>query len=458
MTTVAAAHRILIVDDDRAFRRSTAELLRQEGYAVDTAEDSITAGEAIQGNRFDLVLLDLRMPGVDGMGVVETLRLRGEHMPILMVSGFGSIDAAVNSLQLGADDFLSKPVDPEVLCGRVAGLLERRPLDGSGDGLMGIVGQSAAMREVFASVRQVAPTDTTVLLSGDTGTGKELFARCLHELSARSTEAFIPINCAGLSEGLLESELFGHVKGAFTGAVADKKGLFEAAHGGSLFLDEIGDMSLRLQQRLLRVLQEREVTPVGAVATRAVDVRVIAATHRDLREEVAESRFREDLFYRLNIFPISLPRLSARRGDVPLLVERAIRRLRERSAHDLPATVSPFAMRLLQSYEWPGNVRELFAAVESAAIRAGDNPRIEAQHLPARVRGDSADDSDGGRYQADASGPDEKASISAALEEAQGVRTKAAELLGMSRTTLWRKMRDYGLEPGGDQVGHRSRP
>lgn len=441
----AGAKRVLIVDDDRAFRRSTAELLRQEGYDVETAEDAASAGERMGSSVFDLVLLDLRMPGVDGMGVLETLRRRGEDVPILMVSGFGSIDSAVRSLQLGADDFLSKPVDPAVLCGRVSDLLERRPTGDTATGRSGIVGHSPGMKKIFEAIEQVASTDTTVLLQGDTGTGKELVARYLHERSSRASRPFIAVNCAGLSEGLLESELFGHLRGAFTGAIADKIGLFESADGGTLFLDEVGDMSLRLQQRLLRVLQEREVTPVGAVETLAVDVRVIAATHRNLRREVAGGRFREDLFYRLNVFPIRLPPLRERTEDIPLLIERALRRLRERSARELPSAVSPFAMRLLQSHDWPGNVRELFAAVESSAIRAGDAARIEAQHLPAGIRRTDARETT--RYQAAAAAADEAAAIRAALEEAAGVRTRAAEMLGMSRTTLWRKMRDYDIAP-----------
>lgn len=439
------APRILIVDDDRAFRRSTAELLRQEGHQVETAEDSVDAGETMKRSRFDLVLLDLRMPGVDGTGVVETLRRRGEHVPILMVSGFGSIDVAVRSLQLGADDFLSKPVDPEVLCSRVAGLLERRPVDVDVDA-PAIVGRSVAMREALAAVRQVAPTQATVLLRGETGTGKELFARYIHDQSPRAPRSFVPVNCASLPESLLESELFGHVRGAFTGAISDKIGLFEAAHGGTLFLDEVGDMGLRLQQGLLRVLQEREVTPVGSVGARSVDVRVVAATHRDLGAEVAAGRFREDLFYRLNIFPIVLPPLRERRADVPLLVEYTLRRLRERSAVELPAAVSPFAIRLLRSYSWPGNVRELLGAVESAAIRASGRMRIEAQHLPPRIRTESSTDSGSDRYQSSRTRTDERAAIEAALEETEGVRGRAAELLGMSRTTLWRKIRDYQLD------------
>ena len=445
--------RLLIVDDDRVFRLSTAELLRQDGHEVVTAEDAVEAGEALKESSFDLLLLDLRMPGVDGLGLIEVLRRRGEGVPILMISGFGSITSAVDALQLGADDFLTKPVDPDLLSRRVAELLERRPqphrlgLDSPG----GMVGEAPAMLELFAAIHRVAPTETTVLVLGETGTGKELVARALHDLSPRSRGPFVPVNCAALAEGVLESELFGHVRGAFTGAVVEKRGLFAAAHLGTVFLDEVGDMSLRLQQRLLRVLQEREVTRVGGVEPMPVNVRVVAATHRDLPTEVSAGRFRDDLYYRLNVFPIRIPPLRERRSDIPLLIEVALSRLQERSSAGVPVSVAPLALRLLQQHEWPGNVRELFSVVERAAIRADEN-RIEVQHLPAKLRGSAADSDSPSvvapakRYRADPLAGDERAAIRTALDESNGVRAKAAELLGMSRTTLWRKMREYGLD------------
>ncbi|MEJ2340499.1 MAG: sigma-54 dependent transcriptional regulator [Gemmatimonadales bacterium] len=451
----ADASRILIVDDDRAFRLSTAELLRQDGYMVATAADAGEAGEALASGDFDLILLDLRMPGTDGLNLVEVLRRRGERAPILMISGFGTIDSAVDALQLGADDFLTKPVDPDLLSQKVAELLERRPLPHrtSGRATGGIVGESSAMAAVFEAMSQVAPTETTVLISGETGTGKELVARGLHDASPRAQGPFVPVNCAALAEGILESELFGHVRGAFTGAVQAKRGLFSAADKGTVFLDEVGDMSLRLQQRLLRVLQEREVTPLGGVRAEQVNVRVIAATHRNLKEEVAAGRFRDDLYYRLNVFRIELPPLRERREDIPLLVEAALQRLQGRSSQEVPLSVSPLAFRLLQQHAWPGNVRELFSVVESAAIRVQGN-RIEVQHLPPELRGGDAQkesasaDRREGRYRTSTDAEDERAAIVAALDESAGVRVKAAELLGMSRTTLWRKMKAYGLDSG----------
>jgi DNA-binding NtrC family response regulator len=438
--------RLLLVDDDHVFRVSTSALLRDDGYEVASVASAQEAVEALRAQRFDLLLLDLRLPGMDGLRVVEALRLWGERIPILMISGFGTIGSAVEALHLGADDFLTKPVEPDLLSARVAELLERRPAAaGRASTFCGMVGRAASIREVFDSIRRVAATGATVLVSGETGTGKELVARAVHRWSPRSGRPFLAVNCASLADGLLESELFGHVRGAFTGAVADKPGLFEAAHGGTLFLDEIGDVSPAMQQRLLRALQEREIRRVGAVRSTPIDVRVVAATRRDLRTEVAGGRFREDLFYRLNVFPIAVPPLRDRASDIPLLVEHLLESLRGARPR---LVCSPLAMRTLRAHDWPGNIRELQAALESAAIRA-DGDRIEAQHLPAEVRhaldGGLAS---GERYRAAQLGDDERAVIVAALDEAGGNRVRAAEILAMGRTTLWRKMKRYGIEDG----------
>ena len=445
----AAPARLLLVDDDLAFRVFTSALLRQDGYEVVVAGDGKEAISALRQQHFDLMLLDLRLPGTDGLRIVEALRLWGEGIPILMISGFGTVEGAVEALHLGADDFLTKPVEPDMLSARVAELLERRPgaVVVPGSSFAGMIGRSSAIREVFEAVRRVAPTDTTVLVTGETGTGKELVARAVHAHSARHNARFLAINCAALAEGLLESELFGHVRGSFTGAIADKPGLFEAAHGGTLFLDEIGDMSLGLQQRLLRVLQEREVRRVGAVSAQAVDVRIVAATRRDLRRDVAAGGFREDLFYRLNVFTIGIPPLRERAADIPLLVEHALRSLRAKRPH---LTCSPLTMRTLRAHAWPGNVRELLSVIESAAIRA-DGQRIEAQHLPEEVRSAlDAGAAGSDRYRVTPSADDERGAIVAALEAAGGSRSRAAEMLGMGRTTLWRKMKQYGIAPVGD--------
>ena len=422
----AAAPRILVVDDDRVFRLSTAALLEADGYGVHTA--------------------------ASGQEAVEALRLWGDGIPVLMISGFGTVGDAVRALQVGADDFLTKPVEPDLLSARIGELLERRPNVAADPAAPrgAMVGRSPAMLALSAALGKVAPTESTVLITGETGTGKELAAKAVHQQSARRGGPFVAVDCGALSEGLLESELFGHVKGAFTGALRDKPGLFEAASGGTIFLDEIGGVSFALQQRLLRVLQEREATRVGATRPTRVDVRVIAATNRELRAEVQAGRFREDLFYRLNVFPVVLPPLRERRSDIPLLVEHALTRAGPRAA--AVGCCSPFAMRLLRAYDWPGNVRELFAVVERAAIHAGGG-RIEAQHLPPEVRGVSeigGADARGAqpRYHAEPADAGEREAIVAALAQTGGALARAADLLGMGRTTLWRKLKAYGINTG----------
>jgi two-component system response regulator HydG len=459
-----AAPRILLVDDDRAFRVSTSTLLREEGYRVVEASDGSEGVEALMAGGFDLILLDLRMPGVDGIQLVEVLRRWGEGTPILMISGFGTVETAVKALHTGADDFVTKPVEPDVLAGKVADLLERRPslADGASPAPGGLVGRAPVMRDLFRAIETVAPSDTTVLIQGETGTGKELVARGIHAASNRKEGPFLGVNCGALSENLLESELFGHVRGAFTGAVKDRPGLFRAAHGGTLFLDEVGDISQGLQHRLLRVLQEKELIPVGDVRPQKVNVRVLAATHKDLKEETLAGRFREDLYYRLNVFRLDVPPLRARSSDVPLLVEHFLKG-RDRAEEPEGGTgprvgsaggtvaVSSLAMRLLQSYHWPGNVRELFSVLESALIRAQGRPRIEAQHLTAEVRegnreGEAGSAPGTSRYVPSHAPAREREAILSALQEAGGVRSRAARILGMGRTTLWRKMKEYGIE------------
>ncbi len=442
-------HRILIVDDDRAFRMSTAALLREDGYEVVGAADGREGVEALRAGSFDLMLLDLRMPGIDGIRVVEALRTWGEGVPILMISGFGTVDAAVKALHAGADDFLTKPVEPGVLSSRVAQLVERRPQEHARPVNAQMVGRSRGLREVLEQISKVAPTEATVLITGETGTGKELIARAIHAQSARASAPFVAVNCAALAEGVLESELFGHVRGAFTGAHRDRTGLFESADGGTILLDEIGDVSPSVQHRLLRVLEERELTPVGSVSPRSIDVRVVAATHQDLTEAITAGRFREDLYYRLNVFRIEVPPLRERQEDIPLLVDHFLAGLSQRlgSATQEPGpSCSPLALRLLRAYPWPGNVRELLSALQSSVIRAGGK-RIEAQHLPREVREAASGVGRGlSRYRVEEGGEDEKERIVRALREADGVRAKAAEVLGMGRTTLWRKMKQYGLE------------
>ena len=436
---------ILIIDDDATFRMTTAALLEADGHRVDTAADGPQGAERLKERTYDLLLVDLKMPGIDGIALVEALRLWGHRAPILMISGFGTVESAVRALHVGADDFLTKPVEPDVLSAHVAELLELKPQPGKKEGNPGgIIGRSAVMQALFERLEQVAPTESTVLITGETGVGKELVARAVHSLSPRRARPFLAVNCAALAEGVLESELFGHVRGAFTGALRDRAGVFEAASGGTLFLDEIGATTPALQSRLLRALQEREITRVGSTAVIKTDVRVVAATNRPLDLLVSEGKMREDLYYRLDVFPLVVPPLRDRPGDIPLLVDYWLGRLRETLPKAQNVACSSFALRLLRKYEWPGNVRQLFAALESAAISAGGGT-IEAQHLPEIVRG--AEQSTATRYRASGPTEDERQTIEDAIAHARGSLTRAAELLGMGRTTLWRKMRSYGIAP-----------
>jgi len=446
----ARVGQLLIVDDDPTFRLSTAALLEADGHRVDTAANGTEASERLKGRTYDLLLVDFRMPGIDGIALVEALRLWGHSSPILMISGFGTVESAVRALHVGADDFLTKPVEPDVLSARVADLLELRPQSGKSDSnpFAGIIGRSKAMQSLFERIERVAPTESTVLITGETGVGKELVAKAVHSMSSRRTKPFLAVNCAALAEGVLESELFGHVRGAFTGALRDRAGVFEAASGGTLFLDEIGATTPTLQSRLLRALQEKEITRVGSTSVVKTDVRVIAATNRPLETLVAEGKMREDLLYRLSVFPLLVPPLRDRPSDIPLLVDFGIGRLRETLPNARRLSCSSFALRLLRKYDWPGNVRQLFAALESAAISAGGE-RIEAQHLPESVR--AAEQGTIGRYRANGPAEDERQAIEHALEQANGSLTRAAELLGMGRTTLWRKLRAHGMSPGGDE-------
>jgi DNA-binding NtrC family response regulator len=447
--------RILIIDDDRAFRVGTGALLADEGYEVEAAASGDEGLERLRSAPPALVLLDLRMEGRSGLSVLEELRRQGHDVPVLMLTGFATVDSAVQALKLGADDYITKPCDNDLLRSKIRGVLEaRQPALGAGS--RRVIATGPEMREVLKSVERVAPTDSTVLLRGATGTGKELVAQAIHEESARRSRPFVAVNCSALAESLLESELFGHARGAFTGAVSERRGLFEEANGGTLFLDEVGDVSPGMQAKLLRVLQEREVTRVGTTRPLKVDVRVIAATHQDLEAMVEQGRFRADLYFRLKVFQIRLPELRERPGDIPSLAAAAVARWNEAAsdpARRVPGC-SEETVELLTRYDWPGNVRELMAVVEHACI-VSEGKRILPCHLPPEIlerpeeepgeaaaagRGES-----GRRYVAPDPG-EERESIRQALEEAQGNRTRAAAALGMGRTTLWQKLKAYGLD------------
>ena len=435
--------RILIVDDEKDTREFMARALSGK-YEVLTAADAELAMKQLDADRsIRLLLSDVRMPGEDGITLMKAAKAMNPGLAVILLTAFGSIDQAVAAMKDGADDFITKPVDLDQLELRVEKALKAHKLESEVKhlkaqldekyGMNGIVGSSPAMQKVFRMIRQAAPTDATVLIQGPSGTGKELVARAIHNLSNRSKGPFVAVEFAAISPNLLESEMFGHEKGAFTGAVSRRIGRFEAANHGTIFLDEISEMPLELQVKLLRVLQEREFQRVGSNETVKCDIRIVAATNRDLAAYVKEGKFREDLYYRLNVIDMRLPALKERTGDVPLLVNRYLREFGGKS-------VSPDAMRLLESYQWPGNVRELRNAVEkmcvlssSGEIGVDDVPDEMKREIPMAL-------SVSGTL-----GETEKAKILAVLEEVGGNRTKAAERLGISRRTIYRKLEEYGL-------------
>ena len=435
--------RILIVDDEKDTRDFMARALSGK-YEVLTAADAELAMKQLDADRsIRLLLSDVRMPGEDGITLMKAAKAMNPGLAVILLTAFGSIDQAVAAMKDGADDFITKPVDLDQLELRVEKALKAHKLESEVKhlkaqldekyGMNGIVGSSPAMQKVFRMIRQAAPTDATVLIQGPSGTGKELVARAIHNLSNRSKGPFVAVEFAAISPNLLESEMFGHEKGAFTGAVSRRIGRFEAANHGTIFLDEISEMPLELQVKLLRVLQEREFQRVGSNETVKCDIRIVAATNRDLAAYVKEGKFREDLYYRLNVIDMRLPALKERTGDVPLLVNRYLREFGGKS-------VSPDAMRLLESYQWPGNVRELRNAVEKMCVLSSSG-EIGVDDVPDEMKRDvTMTLSVSGTL-----GETEKAKILAVLEEVGGNRTKAAERLGISRRTIYRKLEEYGL-------------
>lgn len=450
---------ILIIDDEENLRHMLSIMLRKQGYAVDTAADGREALERLATAVYDYILCDIRMPEMDGRTFLQQALARGVATPIIMMTAYGSIDTAVDCMQLGAYDFISKPFkqDEIVIVLKKAEERERlkqenRTLRAELDqakGFSGLVGRNAAMLNLYDQIRRVADLKTTVLIQGESGTGKELVARALHQNSNRRNKPFVAINCGALPENLLEGELFGHVKGAFTGAHADKPGLIEQADGGTLFLDEVGEMPSNLQVKLLRVLQQGEVRRVGAIADQQVDVRVVSATARDLQTEVQAGRFREDLFFRLNVFTLCLPPLRERVDDIPLLVQHLLQECALRVGRTTVPQVGPLLLRELMAQPWPGNVRELENALERALVLCDGN-QLELAGLRA-----ASGPGDGGQP---AALGDENLSIkqaeraieidliSKALHKTGGNRTHAARILEISHRALLYKLKEYGLE------------
>ncbi len=385
--------KVLVVDDELSICRSSEKILTREGYEVRWVLSGQDALAALEKERFDLVFTDLRMSGTGGMELLTALRDRYPDIVPVVITGYATIASVVETMKLGAFDYLPKPFTPDEMAAVAAKAWEKRLTLARGAEedastprqFGGLVGSSPAMQEVYRLIRKVAPTSSTVLIVGETGTGKELVAKAIHAQSPRRPQRFFAVDCGTLSANLLESELFGHVKGSFTGAVADKRGIFEVAHRGTVFLDEICNVDVEIQGKLLRFVQEREFLPVGGTTPKHVDVRLVFATNRDLEKMMREGTFREDLYYRLCVFPIHLPPLRERREDVPLLACHLLARVRERTNHAVK-TISPAAIHLLEQHDWPGNIRQLEGVIERAVI-ACDGDTIEPRHLPRGVIG-----------------------------------------------------------------------
>ena len=447
--------KVLVVDDEENIRHLLSLLLKKEGYSVVTAEDGQDGIEKLQQHDFDAILCDLRMPNLDGMGFLDALRASGAAATVIVMSAYADIDDALAAIKAGAYDYIAKPFKKDEVLFTLRKAHERQRLKSEltelrakargADSFGDIIARSDAMRSVFSTVQKVADYKSTVLLAGESGTGKEMVARELHRHSSRNDKPFITVNCGAIPEHLLESELFGHVKGAFTDASRDKNGLFLEADGGTLFLDEIGDMPLALQVKLLRVLQEGEVRRVGEARPRSVDVRVVAASVHKLGDLVGEGKFREDLYYRLNVLELELPPLRDRPDDIPLLVEHFL--VRHNAVMNTGVTaVSPRAMGMLMQYSWPGNVRELENVVERALVLS-ESALVDVEALPANIR--NTRDALRAVFDSDelsikkATRAIEIILIRRALEHTGGNRTAAAKCLELSHRALLYKIKDY---------------
>ena len=446
--------RILIVDDDRQTCEFISELIQAPGRQVDSALDPSQATRLALANHYDVAVCDINLNAdLSGLDLLRQLKRANEHLEIILISGFGTLETAIEAVREGAFDYISKPFNIGEVKSTVERALRQKTLErdeGAGGlpeeqprGISGLIGRSGRMLAVYKQIALAADSRATVLITGESGTGKELVARAIHVHGPRSHRPFVTVNCGAVTETLLESELFGHARGAFTGAVADKKGLFEQANGGTIFLDEVGDTSAAMQVKLLRALEDGSVRPVGGAQVVRVDVRVIAATNHNLEEEVREGRFREDLFYRLNIVAIALPPLRERREDIPLLVTHFLRVVRETSGHDVRLTND--ALDALLAYAWPGNVREIENTIERMALfcRGGV---IEASDLPEKIRQVPAHFES--RLFADLPTLDEieKRYLHHVLESVGGNKKRAAEILGIDRRTLYRMAERFGLD------------
>ena len=443
--------KILVVDDEASARSGLSKLLGQEGYTVDTAADGLLALESIAESAPALIITDLKMPNLDGMGLLAKLREQNLDIPSIVTTAFGEVSVAVQAMRAGAEDYLTKPIDFDALLLAVERTLQRREVASEAEnlrrqlrardqlGLEGLLGTSPVMQRVYAMTKQVAPTRATVLITGESGTGKGELARAVHALSPRAKAPFVALHCASLAESLLESELFGHEKGAFTGADKRRVGRFEQADGGTLFLDEIGEIPAATQVKLLRVLQEKTFERVGGNELIKVDVRVVAATNKDLTAEVRERRFREDLYYRLNVVHLDMPPLRLRGPDVIVLADHFLRKF-ARENHRQIDSLSPAVRAKLIAHSWPGNVRELENAMERAVVfTEGDT--VEPDALPFEATPETRD---GVRIPGSSMAEIEKFAILSTMEAAQGSTTRAAEILDISVRTIQYRLHEYG--------------
>jgi DNA-binding NtrC family response regulator len=448
---------VLAVDDEESFLAVVQGVLTQEGISVQTAMDGVEAINILQSRSFDLVLLDVKMPRVDGVEVLKFIKDHYFDTPVIMLTGVNDVKIAVDCMQTGAYSYITKPYSANELLSLMDRALERKRLVQENKALKTqlahhahsshIIGQSKTLHEVLSIAAKVAPTDSTVLIQGASGTGKELIASFLHKNSLRKEKPFVALNCASIPENLIESELFGHEKGAFTDAIAMKQGIVEIANGGTLFLDEIGEISLMVQPKLLRFLQTGEYRRVGGTKTLKADVRVLSATNKDLRQEVAHKKFREDLLYRLNVITLQIPTLNDRKDDIPLLIDHF---LKSRFSAQNTKRIDPKALEVLMKYHWPGNVRELENVIERAAILCQDNTiRVDDLALPLGTRGmlDQPGNSQGGGLLGSAVSirDVEKAHISGVLEGVSWNKNIASKILGISLKTLYTKIQQYNL-------------
>ncbi|HEX2932741.1 MAG TPA: sigma-54 dependent transcriptional regulator [Candidatus Binatia bacterium] len=450
---VAKAARILVVDDDQAMCQLLTDLLQEEDYEIEVAHDGESAIEIFQSNRFDLVITDLMMPRMKGIELVERLREIDSGALVLLITAFGTIESAVEAMRAGAFHYVTKPFHNDEILIQVKRALEQKSLREevkrlrtevqARDRFQNIVGQSEAMQRIFEIIAQVSDLPANILIEGESGTGKELIARAIHSSSSRATGPFVPVNCAAIPETLLESELFGYVRGAFTDARKDRRGLFQEASGGILFLDEIGEIPLALQAKLLRVLEDKEVRPLGANQAVRVDTRVLSASNRNLDELVRAGKFRQDLYYRLNVIRIELPALRRRTDDVPLLANHFMQKFVDDAKHPVEG-IAPDAMAALKSYGWPGNIRELEHTIERVVL-LGKGGVIGVEDLPAHV----ISGSEGAVVIEQALAKQltlrdlEREYIEKVLEVTNGNKTEAARILGVDRTTLYRKLEEF---------------